>query len=241
MPIFTHQRIYLLILFSGLTLFNAAYAQGVRGNGNVLTETRFIAPFSAIVITGSVDVYLSQDEEESITIEADENLLDVIATEIEGNTLRIYEKKNIRKAESRKVYVNFQEINSLIAKGATDVYSRSPLQAETLELGISGASDVTLEVYVDELICRVKGAADAYLSGEAGVMIAKVSGSCDLEAGRLVTQVCQIEASGASDAQVHAIESLDAKASDSSDIEYRGNPEILRKEESTAADITSRN
>jgi len=230
-------------LFSLLTLFLAstAFAQGVRGNRNVVTETRYISSFSAIVITGSVDVYLSQDEEESITIEADENLLDIIATEVEGNTLRIYEKKNIRQAESRKVYVNFRELNSLIAKGATDVYGRSPIQAETLELGISGASDVTLEIYVDELICRIKGAADAYLSGEAEAMIARVSGSCDLEAGKLVTQICQVEASGASDAQVHAVESLDAKASGSSDIEYRGNPEILRMEESTAADISSRN
>lgn len=217
------------------------FTQGVRGNRNVVNETRYISSFSTIVISGSLDVYLSQDDEESVTVEADENLLDIIITEVEGNTLRIYEKKNIRQAESRKVYVNFREINSLIADGATDVYGRSPIRAETLELGISGASDVTLEIYVDELICRIKGAADAYLSGEVGAMIARVSGSCDLEAGKLVAQVCQIEASGASDAQVHAVESLDAKASGSSDIEYRGNPEILRMEESTAADISSRN
>ncbi len=241
MSYFLQRPFYLIFSLLTLLLASTAYTQGVRGNGNVVTETRYISPFSAIVISGSVDVYLSQDEEESITIEADENLLDIITTEVEGNTLRIYEKKNIRQAESRKVYINFREINSLIADGATDVYGRSPIRAETLELGINGASDVTLEIYVDELICRIKGAADAYLSGEAEAMIARVSGSCDLEAGKLVTQVCQVEASGASDAQVHAVVSLDAKARDSSDIEYRGNPEILRMEESTAADISSRN
>jgi len=239
--IFLFQKQRYLYGLLALFLASTVWAQGMQGNRNVVTETRNISSFSAIVISGSVDVYLSQDEEESITIEADENLLDIIATEVEGNTLRIYEKKNIRQAESRKVYVNFREINSLIAKGAIDVYGRSPIRTETLELGISGASDVTLEVYVDELICRIKGAADAYLSGEAKAMIARVSGSCDLEAGKLVAQVCKVEASGASDAQVHAIESLDAKASGSSDIEYRGNPKILRMEESTSADISSRN
>lgn len=237
MPKFT----YLLSFFLGFILLNTAYSQGVRGDGNVVTETRPVSSFNAIVVNGSVDVYLSQEEETSVTVEADQNLQEIILTEVEGNTLYISERKNIRKAESRKVYVNFQQINSLIAKGATDVYSRTPIQAETLEVGISGASDVTLEVHVDELICRIKGAADGYLSGQAKAMIARVSGSSDLEAGKLITQTCQVEASGASDAQVHATESLDAKASGSSDIEYYGNPEILRLEESTAADISSRN
>ena len=218
-----------------------SFAQGIRGDGNVVTETRLISSFDAIVVTGSVDVYLSQEEEVSVTVEADQNLQEIIQTEVRGNTLHISERKNIRKAEARKVYVNFQELTSLIAKGATDIYGRTPIRARSLEIGISGASDVTLEVYVDELVCRIQGAADGYLSGEATAMIARVSGSSDLEAGDLVSQSCQVEASGASDAVVHATESLDAKASGSSDIEYQGNPQTLRKEESTAADVSSRN
>ena len=235
------KRFYTPVILLSFFLLPAVHAQGVRGNGDVTTETRNVSSFNAIVVTGSVDVYLSQGEEEKVSVEADENLLEIIRTEVEGSTLHIYEKKNIRKAEARKVYITFREINSLIAKGATDIYGRTPLRSKTLELGISGASDVTLEIYTDELICRVDGAADAYLSGEAKAMIARVSGSSDLEAANLISQTCQVEASGASDAQVHATESLDAKASGSSDIEYRGNPKTLRKEESTAADISSRN
>ncbi|MEM6844011.1 MAG: head GIN domain-containing protein [Bacteroidota bacterium] len=218
-----------------------SFAQGVRGDGNVVTETRPISFFSAIAVSGSVDVYLSQEEEASVMVEADENLQEIIQTEVKGNTLYISERKNIRKAEARKVYVGFRELTSLIAEGATDIYGRTPIRGETLEVGISGASDVTLEVYVDELICRIKGAADGYLSGEAIAMIARVSGSSDLEAGDLISQSCQVEASGASDAFVHATESLDAKASGSSDIEYRGNPPTLRKEEGNSSDISSRN
>ncbi|MEM9829693.1 MAG: head GIN domain-containing protein [Bacteroidota bacterium] len=229
----------LLLLITLLPILS--FAQGVRGDGNAVTETRPISSFNAITVTGSVDVYLSQDEEESVTVEADENLQEIIQTEVRGNTLYISERKNIRRAESRKVYVGFQQLTSLITEGATDIYGRTPIRGETLEVGISGASDVTLEIYVDELICRIRGAADGYLSGEATAMIARVSGSSDLEAGDLVSQSCQVEASGASDAFVHATESLDAKASGSSDIEYRGNPPTLRKEEGNSSDISSRN
>lgn len=205
------------------------------------SEARSVPSFSAIVVTGSVDVYLSQGEENSVTVEADQNLLAIIQTKVEDDILRIFEQKNIRKADARKVYVTFREINSLIAQGATDVYGRTPIHTESLEVGISGASDVTLEVYTEELICRISGAADGTLTGEARAMIARVTGSSDLTASDLITQTCQVEASGASDAQVHATESLDAKASGSSDIEYRGNPKTLRKEESPASDISSRN
>ena len=238
---FPQNLFYILIALLSFFLRPTTYAQGVRGDGNVTTDTRATSSFNAIVVTGSVDVYLSQGEKEEVTVEADQNLLEIIRTEVKGNTLHIYETKNIRKADARKVYITFQELNSLIAKGATDVYGRTPIRTESLEVGISGASDVTLEIYTNELICRIDGAADGYLSGEVKAMIARVSGSSDLEAGNLISQTCQVETDGASDAQVHATESLDAKASGSSDIEYRGNPKTLRKEESTAADISSRN
>lgn len=238
---FPQNLFYILIALLSFFLLPTTYAQGVRGDGNVTTETRATSSFNAIAVTGSVDVYLSQGEKEEVTVEADQNLLEIIRTEVKGNTLHIYETKNIRKADARKVYITFQELNSLIAKGATDVYGRTPIRTESLEVGISGASDVTLEIYTNELICRIDGAADGYLSGEVKAMIARVSGSSDLEAGNLISQTCQVETDGASDAQVHATESLDAKASGSSDIEYRGNPKTLRKEESTAADISSRN
>lgn len=235
------KQFYICAVLFSFSLLTTTYAQGVRGDGQVMTETRNSSSFNSIVVTGSVNVYLSQGDKETVTVEANQNLLDIIRTEVKDNTLHIYETKNIRNADERNVYVTFQMLNSLIAKGATDVYGRTPIRTESLEVGISGASDVTLEIYTDELICRITGAADAYLSGEAKAMIARVSGSSDLEAGKLISQICQVEADGASDAQVHATESLDAKASGSSDIEYWGNPKTLRKEESSAADISSRN
>ena len=61
---------------------------GVRGNGNVQTEVRQAASFNKIEVSNGLDLFLTQGTEESISIQADENLLEVIKTEVNGGILR---------------------------------------------------------------------------------------------------------------------------------------------------------
>ena len=67
-------------------------------------------PFSAIEIGGVLNVYLEQGDTEALTVEADENLLDIIETENRGKTLVIRLKKGVelKKAKQKNVYVTLK-------------------------------------------------------------------------------------------------------------------------------------
>ena len=71
---------YFLIL-TAIAFATTACAQNVSGNGDVVEENRPVEPFSSIDIGGVLNVYLTQGDTESVTVEADENLLDLIITE----------------------------------------------------------------------------------------------------------------------------------------------------------------
>lgn len=94
--------------------FNSNFGMGVKGNGNVETVERNInADFDAIKVSRGLDVYLTQSDDISIEVEADQNLHDIIMTEVENNVLRIYAEESIHFASSKKVMVSFKDIQKI--------------------------------------------------------------------------------------------------------------------------------
>ena len=71
-------------LFLGVSSLFAGchYIGGVRGDGNVIKETRSVSSFNGIEISGAFDVYLKQGTTEEVIIEADDNILPLIRTDV---------------------------------------------------------------------------------------------------------------------------------------------------------------
>ena len=64
----------------------------ITGDGNVVTSERDIGSFDRLSVAAGIDVYITQGETEFLEVEADENLQDVILTEVRDGKLRIFEK-----------------------------------------------------------------------------------------------------------------------------------------------------
>ena len=85
----------------------------VHGNNNVVKKERDAGIFHRIKVSSGIDVYLKQGNNETITVEADENLHEYIITEVKGGVLNVYTEANIRDAERKRVYVTMKDINSV--------------------------------------------------------------------------------------------------------------------------------
>ena len=95
--------------------FDMNFNSGVRGNGEVVTEDRTInESFSAIKATEGLDVYLTQSDNESVSVEADGNLQELILTEVEDGVLKIHTKENIGSATSKKVRFSRMSLNYVL-------------------------------------------------------------------------------------------------------------------------------
>jgi len=83
--------------------FSMNLGEGVDGNGNVITVDRDISTdFDQIKVSQGLDLYITQSNDVALSIEADENLHDLIMTDVENNILRIYSTENIRRSSSKK-------------------------------------------------------------------------------------------------------------------------------------------
>lgn len=218
--------------------FDLNFNPGVRGNGDVITEERTIeAPFTTIEASEGLDVYLTQSDTESIVVEADENLHDLIITEIKDGVLKIHTKKNIGKASSKKIMVSFKDISSIISTSGSDVYSTNTISVEKLNLTSTSGSDMKLEVNTSELSCTSTSGSDMRLSGKTGKLIAKATSGSDIKAADLIAESSQVTATSGADITVNTSKELTAEATSGGDIKYLGNPEKVNKSSTSAGSV----
>lgn len=225
-----------------LTLFSCNFDinlnSGVRGNGNVQIEERTIdAPFSSIKATEGLDVYLTQSDNESISVEADENLQELILTEVKDGVLKIHTKQNIGRSTSKKVTVTFKDISSIISTSGSDVYSTNIINTEELQLKTTSGSDMTLEVNTTVLNCKSTSGSDLRLSGKTERLIAEATSGSDIKAENLIAESSQVKATSGADITINTSKELTAKATSGGDIKYYGNSEKVDKSDSVSGSI----
>ncbi|MGB5419815.1 head GIN domain-containing protein [Algibacter sp.] len=233
---------FIIATILSLTLFSCNFDMnlnsGVRGNGEVSTEDRTInEPFSSIKASEGLDVYLTQSDNESIRVEADENLHDIILTEVENGILRIHTKENIGWSTSKKVHVSFRDISSITSSSGSDVYSTNTIHSERLDLKSSSGSDMKLDVNTSVLNCDSSSGSDIRLSGKTIKLVAEASSGSDIKAADLMAESSEVKASSGADITVNTSKYLTARASSGGDVRYYGNPEKVDKSDSSSGSV----
>lgn len=66
----------------------------VRGSGVPAEEERALGPFDSVATTNMVRVEAEEGSEQSVTVSCDDNLLDLVLTDVFGSELRVYEPMN---------------------------------------------------------------------------------------------------------------------------------------------------
>nr|WP_320118578.1 head GIN domain-containing protein [uncultured Marinifilum sp.] len=213
---------------------------GEKGNGNVQKQDREVASFSKISSSSGVDVYLRQGDKESVTVEADENLLDYIVTRVKGDELIIKTSESIRRAKELNVYVTIVNVNEINVSSGSDLESQNLIKAGTLDISVSSGADAKLELQGENVSCSVSSGADANLSGTTNSFYGKASSGSDLRANNLKAKFCKAKASSGGDVSVYASESIEADASSGGDVSYYGNPTKINVSNSSGGDVNRR-
>ncbi|TAF63527.1 MAG: DUF2807 domain-containing protein [Flavobacterium sp.] len=200
----------------------------IKGNGNVITETRTTTSYESIKVSGFFDVDLVSGKEGSITIKGEQNMLDYIDVEVVDNVLKIGTEKgyNFKLSPGKSVHITipFESINGLVLSGSGDIVSKDVIKTDAFDAKLSGSGDLKLAVDAQKFNMSLSGSGDIVLSGTADDFSSSISGSGDINALNLKSKTASISISGSGDTKVSCSESLYARVSGSGDIVYYGNP-----------------
>jgi hypothetical protein len=231
---------FVVLILSLTSCMNGQFWKTVEGHGRVVTRDRKTDSFTGIKVSSGIDVYLKQGNDESVSVEADENLHEYILTEVRGGVLNVYSEYNIRSAERKRVYVTMKEVQSVRTSSAGDVIGESPINTDRLELSASSAGDIKLDVSAKMIDVDISSSGDISLTGETDKLRADLSSAGDLKAYDLMAREADISVSSAGDADVNVSERITARASSAGDINYKGDPKYVDAHSSSAGGIHRR-
>jgi len=174
----------LIFLILSMSLSYSGYSQTfipVKGSGPSIEKEINISDFNAIDVSGGFDVILVQGSTESLTLTAQDNLFEYITTRVENGTLKIYTHHNIWSTRPMKARISFKDIKGLKVSGGGDIYGETPINAEALEVSVSGGGDFKSEINSEQLKCHITGGGDAEISGKINYYNLSISGGGDLK------------------------------------------------------------
>lgn len=226
----------------GFTIAKPHPTIGVNYNDIV---DRHLSGFNAVNVAGPFDVDIIQGNTESVKIEAPDDVMGHILTDVNNGVLKIYNKHDMWNwgnwfgfHKKILVHVVIKDVNNINISGSGDVYFRNGLTANSLKLNISGSGDMTGKVSVKTLESKITGSGDMKLAGNAESSTVSVIGSGDFTARNLTTASTAVRVSGSGDAAVNASDRLDAAVNGSGDISYSGSPKNVNKHKSGSGDIS---
>jgi len=196
--------------------FNFSFG-GVKGSGNVVKENRGVSDFTEIDVSNAIQVEIVAQKDFSVEVEADDNILPLITTEIRGNVLRIKSEKSYNAKTPVIVRVSAPNIEDLDVSGASKV-NLTNLNNESLQIHSSGASKINVE-------------------GTTVTLEIETSGASKIEAENLKAENVSVDASGASKINVAVSNDLKVDASGASNINYTGTPKNFEKKTSGASNV----
>ena len=196
------------------------------GNGVSASETREVPAFERVADTTSVDVAVEAGPEASVLVTCDENLLPLVITDVQGDTLRIrtQDDMDLDPRVDCRVDVTVPALLGLVASGSGDLSASGDLTGFE-EATCTGSGDLVAEgIASDDVHLESTGSGDLTASGTTSTLGVDSTGSGGVDARDLLAGCVSVLCTGSGDVQVSASTSLDATLTGSGDVEVWGNP-----------------
>jgi hypothetical protein len=203
----------------------------VQGSGRIVKQVRQVGNFNGLSLGLPGHVELRIGNSEGITIEADDNLLPLVETVVEGGTLKIRPtKRNLNlRSESIRVVVQARSIERLALGGAGSI-DADPLRGRKLDVDLGGSGTIRLKgVESDTMAVSLGGSGDLQAArGAVGKLTVSIGGSGDVDLGRVQTNSASVTIAGSGEATVWPRKELSATIAGSGDVNYYGDPQVSK-------------
>ncbi len=209
------------------------------GSGNIITEQRELQGFHSIKVSGNFNVNLHEDTISKLVINADDNLVDLITTDIDKGVLQIIFLPRQTRHRRIDIDVYYHGLISLEATAGARLSNTDTIRAISFHHHVGSGAQSDLVIDVDELKLNSSAGAKAELKGFARTVNAECSSGAQIRAMDLIAENCAIKVSSGANAHIFVEKELSVNASSGSNIRYKGNPTIKDFSTSGGANVRS--
>ncbi len=200
--------------------------------------------FRGVSVSSSVEATLVKGDKNHIYVEVKNVDLGDIKVEIDDGVLYVGKKNNkgwnINWGSGKRiktVITYTDELSYLSVSSSADLIVEDVVYSDKLKIRVSSSGDMNVEVDAQALDIDVSNSADLNIKGKAYKAQIDASNSADLNGKKLVVDEVKVTARNSADVYIHAKSKLKARANNSADIVYYGNPTNVDNSSSSGGDI----
>lgn len=202
----------------------------VEGQGPVKRQERSLGRFSglAVALPGTVEVRSGNGE--SVSIEAEENLLALIETVIEDGTLKIRARRDTSiRTRKLKIVVQVRALDRVALAGSANI-DVDALRGQRVRLDIGGSGEIRVHsVEGGDIDVNLGGSGKLHVDGgSARKLSVSVAGSGDVEMARVRSDSASVSVAGSGNAKLWVRNALSLNVAGSGDVEYYGDPQVSK-------------
>jgi len=226
------KQINLLIALCAIVGFSSCFGDDdgffscEKGEGPTVLKEIGISDFTGIDLKCSANVILNQGDTQYVEVEGQDNIIDLLDTNIDGDTWNIEFDGCVRDYDDLTIYITIPNLEKVEVSGSGEVISESFLEGDYIAVDISGSGDIDLGLNYEEVDGKISGSGKFTLEGECDQLDYKISGSGNIRSFDLIAKEAKVKINGSGDVEVHVTDELDVNINGSGDVYYRGNPNL---------------
>lgn len=200
--------------------------------GQSVYEERELQSFNRVKLKSIGNVYVKMGEKQSVRIEADDDLIPKVKTEVFGNELVIsmqHPSPEWITDPKIDIYVVMVEAKGFELRGIGKISTKDTINVKDLEIRNAGVGSMFLLINGDDIITELSGLGKITIEGKANSNNIVISGAGKVDSKYLRLNTAKIISKGFGSCTVYAIKELDVKITGLGKVRYRGNPEIKKK------------
>ena len=179
----------------------------VNGSGRIVTQARPVSNFRAIELGGSADLHVRLGSRPSLSIQADDNLMPYLTSDVVAGTLRLGTRGSFRTHHRLAIYVTVPDVQSIRSRGSGNV-------------DVTGVSN-------REIHLVTQGSGDLRARGRTGFLDAKVQGSGNADMRGIEADNARVAVLGSGNAWVATRGAVSAVSLGSGNVYVIGRPASL--------------
>lgn len=213
-----------IILFLLVILLTACVNK--YGSGKIITEERKTEPFNSVDVSGSFKVEINEGPEFQVLVQADDNIVPYIKTEVDGSVLEIKLVQNFNVSNAHmKILITMPEVKEIDASASADVYAKTILtNNNSLSLSASSSASILAESNSPKIKLSTSSGGSISVSGKCKSVETDASSGSEIKASRLMSENGNANVSSGANIALFCSVSLKAEASSGGKIVYSGNP-----------------
>jgi hypothetical protein len=199
------------------------------------TETRTVSDFERVELRYSGEIFITQGAEVSLSVEADEDILAKLKTEVRGDTLVLEVEGDWLERFMSGLFslgrgpityrLTVKSLRGLKISGQGKVVAPE-LRTERLDITSSGLGRIDIGLTAERLSVNVSGRAELSLRGSVTEQSLFISGSGEYHARELRSERASVKISGHGNATVAVSKALDVSISGYGRVDYAGEPSV---------------